>query len=108
MGVSAFERQLFPASTPNLVAPFWADIYIVNSPGRIFYEVHETNASFVPLTRVSSFISSQLGILFHGSWMLVAHYNNVLPFGYTDPTAVSLKLKILHTISIIVLLQQLD
>lgn len=88
MGVSVFEPQSFP-SIPNLVAPFWADIDITNTPGQILYEVHETNASFFQLARVSAFISTQLGISFDGSWMLVAQYNNVLPFGYTDPTAVS-------------------
>ena len=89
MGVSDYHPQLFPYSTPNLVAPFWADIYIVNNPGQILYEVHSTNASFVPLTRVSVFISRQLGIPFNGSWMLVAHYDQILPFGYTDSSAVS-------------------
>ena len=86
-----YQSQLFPYSTLNLnlVAPFWADIYIVDGPGQILYEVHATNASFVPLTRVSGFISRQLGIPFSGSWMLVAHYDHVLPFGYTDSSAVS-------------------
>ena len=60
--------------------------------GSVFYETHQrgTNpGSDAVLERLSGFISSELGVEFTGSWMLVAQWDRVHPFPHVAGPAVS-------------------
>ena len=54
----------------------------IRSGGEIRYEVHQTNnpQSVELLQEVSSFISSQRGSDFDGTWMLVAQWDHVYQY----------------------------
>ncbi len=82
---------VFPFIYENyLLAPFWADVDIspffgsIND-GSIKYEVHTTASNFSGsidlIGRVSNFISNKTETTFEGSWMLVALWDEVPPFG---------------------------
>ncbi len=83
--------QSFPTVYPfihekYLLAPFWADVDIsYNGVGSIKYEVHTTASNFSGsidlIGRVSNFISNKTETKFEGSWMLVALWDEVPPYG---------------------------
>lgn len=67
--------MLFPNSTSYsyIVAPFWAD-HDSRLAGHVSYKVYNKSES---VSAVSRFIRQQTGTDFDGSWMLIAHWNNI-------------------------------
>ena len=64
------------------MAPFWADTDI-SITGQILYEVHITSSpseSAAMVSQVSQYISTQTGVTFDGTWMLVANWDHVAEF----------------------------
>ena len=71
-----------PDGTTPFIAPFWVD----NDPsvrGNVSYEVHTTGSPL--LNRVSDYISSNQGVQFRGTWMMVAFWWDV-PELFLDET----------------------
>lgn len=81
----------FPSDTPEIytsyvLAPFWADADL-RILGRAFYEVHtnRTERERSQLEYVSGFITRQMNEVFNGTWMLVAFWDEVHPYGGLFP-----------------------
>ena len=64
-----------------MVAPFWAD-HDTRPEGKISYEVHNANTGLI--STVSNFVRQTQQNNFNGTWMLVAEWSDVLPFGSTS------------------------
>ena len=65
-----------------IVAPFWSDID-TRLKGRVHYQSYASGDSVASDDRlqiVSQFISSEMGVEFNGSWMLLATWEDVHPF----------------------------
>ena len=88
-----FRPSFFPSRDlrirqSNILALFWNDHDLRNSS--IFYEVFQAAEQDVNVIRpfssalayVSSFISHVMDIDFVGTWMLVAHWQEVKPFPF--------------------------
>ena len=74
-------------SAAFVAAPYWADIDNTFT-GEIWYETHTAGSgensteSNALLEEVSAFVRARQGVpSFNGSWMLVATWNESLPFG---------------------------
>jgi hypothetical protein len=65
----------FNSSSPytHLVAPYWTPSDL-SSRGQVLYEVH-TNSSL--LDTVNSAISSEIGVIFEGAWLLVVYWSDI-------------------------------
>ena len=79
-----FSNESFPAVYASFVAaPYWADIDNTFT-GEIWYETHTSGNSTESndlLNEVSDFVRVQQDApLFNGSWMLVATWNESIPF----------------------------
>ena len=74
--MSFFSPVLFPNSSTYsyIVAPFWAD-HDPRPAGQISYEIHDANSE--SLVVVNRFIRQQSGTAFEGSWMLLAHWDDI-------------------------------
>ena len=72
----------------NLIAPFWAD-HDNRFLGSISYEVHRQIGSMILgsttslLGQINTWISLQKEVVFEGTWMLVAEWNDVPENGST-------------------------
>ena len=79
---TSFSPSIFPDTDNTIpgVAPFWED-FNVNRGGSISYEIHTVSTSPALLSQVNLFIRSQQQNGFAGSWMLVAEWDSVHPFG---------------------------
>jgi hypothetical protein len=91
-GLLSFERS-FTSHTPvrfstsdtyrYLVAPFWDDHD--NRPlGQVSYEVHSAQTPLVE--EVSYFLTQKMDTYFLATWMVLAEWNDVPPFGLTTTT----------------------
>ena len=70
-----------------LVAPFWDDHD--NRPlGQVSYEVHSAQTPLVE--EVSYFLTQKMDTYFLATWMLLAEWNDVPPFGLTTTVCVML------------------
>ena len=67
-----------PSRPNHVVAPFWADVD-ARSQGKISYQVF-TMANNDSLKNVSRFVSSQMGVSFMATWMLVAEWYQVTAY----------------------------
>ena len=75
------------------MTPFWDDVDISRPDGgSIYYQVHDTagnnSGSIALLGQVNDFIQASVeNSTFSGVWMLVAMWDQVLPyaFGFSDP-----------------------
>ena len=88
-----FFNQPFPGpDTLLLIAPFWDDVN-TNDGGTISYEIHTSGDS---LQLVSGYVSSQIGEVYEGYWMMVIFWDQVPPFSFfTAASEVSLTLEFL-------------
>ena len=84
---SLFPSDLTFISSAFLLAPFWSDVDI-SIYGSIFYEVHRgANSSLI--AQVNRFISNHTENDFTGTWMLVAHWDQVREYPGLFSIAVS-------------------
>ena len=67
-----------------MVAVFWAD-FDTTIGGSVSWELHDRANSLALVQTVDSFIAGEYGdSTFEGSWMLVAHWENVEPSDNTN------------------------
>ena len=82
----AIGGQTFPIPRYDryIVAPLWSD-WDVTRGGSITYQVYQCDSSysFQLLQRVSHFISEVQNVDFHGTWMVVAHWEDVSKWGHS-------------------------
>ena len=81
-----FSDEPFPTGSTEfryLIAPMWNDLDVTDG-GSISYEVHEYGSGITLsnhlLYQVSSYISETRHVDFYGSWMVVAHWEDVPRF----------------------------
>ena len=72
----------FPYDSRYLVAPFWGDVDLPGEVGNINYQVYSTGSPL--LDTVNTIISDEENINFIGHWMLVAEWDSVPEYMYTD------------------------
>ena len=84
----------------SIIAPFAADIDTKYN-GYVPYYIFTTGTSYIET--VDSYIRSELGVSFYGTWMLVAEWRDVAQYGGSSHT-VSIYGYLLQSIIITVLL----
>ena len=86
---NSYFNSPFPLSFTEayLVAPFWDDVDIRGGNGRIMYEIHEDGYF---LEQVNRFLQRKRPSSFEGTWMLVAHWDEVHPYFGATATTVSI------------------
>lgn len=87
---SHYDPEPFPGTSTSvqnghLIAPFWDDIDISGGGGHVYYQTFSSDDSdsltTTNLNAVNTYINSVHGDgSFEGTWMLVAHWDQVSPY----------------------------